>query len=260
MDFSAFLGSVSGSVSLAAIFLVGLLGGVHCLGMCGPLVTLYADRMPDEGEAITFYQIRQHGLFNLGRTTSYALIGAVLGGLGSLAFEVAGLAAVGDYVRAVVGLGVGTAVLVVGVGYVRGGSAGAEVAALPVVGNAFQRVYGAITSHVDDYVQGPGIFGMGMVHGVLPCPILYPAYLYAFSTGSALVGGVSLAVLGLGTFPSLFLYGTAIGTPEPETRERLHRVLGVGFLLLGTIPVIQALSVLGVPIPKPPLPMPMFPD
>src|SRR6056297_479048 len=69
------------SLSLGVFLLVGLLGGAHCLGMCGPLVTTYADRMrADEAggrgrdDDLTVRQVRQHALFNLGRTASYATL------------------------------------------------------------------------------------------------------------------------------------------------------------------------------------------
>ncbi len=41
--------AVSGDIGLVVFALIGLLGGAHCLGMCGPLVTLYADRLGDDG-------------------------------------------------------------------------------------------------------------------------------------------------------------------------------------------------------------------
>ncbi|ELZ24985.1 hypothetical protein C475_12130 [Halosimplex carlsbadense 2-9-1] len=84
-----------GEAGLAVFALVGLLGGAHCLGMCGPLVTLYADRMGGDGP-VGFSEIRQHLLFNLGRTASYALIGALIGALGTVLYDAAGVAAVAD--------------------------------------------------------------------------------------------------------------------------------------------------------------------
>jgi sulfite exporter TauE/SafE len=49
-----------------------------------------------------------------------------------------------------------------------------------------------VAGRVDRYVEGPGIVGLGALHGLLPCPMLYPAYLYAFATGSAVSGFVVL--------------------------------------------------------------------
>ncbi|EMA31869.1 sulfite exporter TauE/SafE family protein [Halobiforma nitratireducens] len=247
------------SVDLLVFLVVGLLAGAHCLGMCGPLVTAYADRFGDASgkrreDTLTGFEVRQHLLFNLGRTASYAAIGALFGLLGALAFTSSEwVAAAGDAVRGSVGILVGIAIIVSGLYYLRGTTAvpGHNV---PVIGTLFGRLSGALTNRIDRYATGPGIVGLGAVHGLLPCPIIYPAYLYAFALGSPARGGLSLAVLGLGTIPTLFAYGTVLNTIEPKTRLRLHRGLGAAFIVLGYIPLQHGLMLYGVPLPHPPLP------
>src|SRR6056297_3711308 len=103
----------TGEVETVVFLVVGVLGGAHCLGMCGPLVTMYADRMEGGREnALSLYEVRQHALFNAGRTVSYAVIGALFGALGSVVYGAAStVTAVGDTVRAVSGLIVGVAIL-----------------------------------------------------------------------------------------------------------------------------------------------------
>lgn len=274
------IGALAGAdgVGLVAFFLVGLLGGAHCLGMCGPLVTMYADRMAGGGTArrgagrpttdgrggvarpAGWYEIRQHALFNAGRTVSYAAVGALAGAVGGLVYDVAALATVGVAVRVAVGAAVGVVVVAVGVRYLLGGTAGLPgVASLPLVGGLFGRVTGRLAARADRLANGPGIVGLGALHGLLPCPLLYPAFLYAFGRGSAVVGGLSLFALGLGTFPTLFAYGVAVGSLGAGARRRLHRALGAAFVLLGLIPLVNALRLLGVPLPHPPLPMPAVP-
>jgi len=242
-------------VELGVFLLVGLLGGAHCLGMCGPLVTMYAQRMrgdDDGGDVLTLYEVRQHALFNLGRTASYATLGGLFGLVGALFFGASSLVtSVGTGVRAVTGVVVGVFILLVGVRYVLGRAGGhALLGAGP-----FARVYGWLASRVDGLAVGPGIFGLGLVHGLLPCPLLYPAFLYALARGSPVAGALSLGVLGLGTFPTLFLYGTVIGSVSPTHRARLHRALGVAFLVLGWIPLAHGLELVGIHIPHVPIPI-----
>lgn len=260
----AALAGLSGGdrVGLAAFFVVGLLGGAHCLGMCGPLVTAYADRMADadgrgrgRGTPRTDWTVlRQHALFNAGRTASYALLGTLAGAVGATVFDAAALLAVGDLVRATVGLAVGGVVLWIGANYLLRG--GVSLPAVPVAGGAFRRVSRALADRADGLATGPGIVGLGALHGLLPCPLLYPAFLYALGRGSPVVGGLSLLALGLGTVPALFVYGVAFGSLDGATRRGLHRALGVAFVVLGLVPVANALGLLGVPVPSPPLPMP----
>lgn len=80
-------------LSLGVFLLIGLLGGAHCLGMCGPLVTTYADRMRADGsdggsarggrdsrsDDLIVRQVRQHALFNLGRATPRSGFGTPFG-------------------------------------------------------------------------------------------------------------------------------------------------------------------------------------
>jgi sulfite exporter TauE/SafE len=249
---------VSGDgLGLAVFFLVGLLGGAHCLGMCGPLVTVYAEQL-DEGRGPTFRELRQHAAFNLGRTLAYATLGALLGAVGMVAYDAAAVAAVAGPVRGVVGVGVGLFVLVVGAAYLaRGRSPESSLpggGSLPLVGGLFGRVYGVLSGRVHEWATGPRIVALGSLHALLPCPLLYPAYLYALAQGSPAAGAANLAALGLGTFPTLFAYGTVIGSAPTDWRVRLHRALGAVFLVLGYVPLSMGLQSLGVGVPMLPLP------
>jgi len=245
-------GETTGLVAMAGL---GLVGSVHCLGMCGPLVTTYADRL-DDGEPLSTTEIRQQALFNVGRATSYTLMGALFGALGGAVYGIAGLARIGTAVRGVVGVLVGLAIFAVGIGYVTRGGAVDVTRSLPVVGTVFSRVTAMLSKRLDDLVDGPGMVGLGAIHGLLPCPLLYPAFLYAAATGSALTGALSLLALGLGTIPLVFAYGTAFGAVSPDRRTALHRVLGAVFLVLALVPLANGLAAFGIAIPKPPLPMP----
>ncbi len=262
MDLSTLLGT-----DVLLFLVIGLLGGAHCIGMCGPLVTVYAGRMREESERadgagetagstpdrrgshLTTYEVRQHALFNLGRAASYATIGAALGALGGVVFvTTATLTGAAEAVRGVVGLGVGAAVILIGVRYALGGATGGIH--LP----GLDRVTGWLTGHVDRLANGPGIVGLGAVHGLLPCPILYPAYLYAFASGSAVSGALALGALGVGTMPAVFLYGTVIESVDAVHRRRVHRLLGVAFVALGYVLFAHGLMSVGIRIPHPSLP------
>jgi sulfite exporter TauE/SafE len=250
-------------VDVLLFLTIGLLGGAHCIGMCGPLVTIYAQNMDGtrsdggtqsargrgRGAHLTLYEVRQHALFNVGRTLSYTLIGTLMGALGGVLFlSVDEVTTVARTVRGVVGVGIGALVVVIGGYYIAGRNTGGLH--LPGAG----RVTGWMTAWVERLAGGPGIMGLGALHGLLPCPILYPAYLYAFASGSPVAGGVALAALGLGTIPAVFLYGTLIESVDAVHRRRMHRVLGLVFVVLGYILFAHGLMSLGYTIPHP-----MFP-
>lgn len=256
MDPSSF--AVAPRIELTVFLLVGLLGGAHCLGMCGPLVSMYSERM-DTGTGrnsrVTLYGVRQQLLFNLGRAATYALIGALMGALGMLVVNAAAIASAANTVRAVAGVVVGALIVVVGVQYARGETGGGVIGALENgrLGATFGRVTATLTQRLDGMVDGPGIMLVGAVHAFLPCPMLYPAYLYALARGEPVRGAIALGVLGLGTIPTLLAYGTLFETLDAQSRTRLHRALGVVFIVLGYLPLSHGLVLLGFPVPLPPI-------
>ena len=249
---------LTGNVDLLLFAVIGILGGAHCLGMCGPLVTTYADRMTDGRERrdgrLTTRDVRQHALFNLGRTAGYAAVGAVLGLLGGVAVDAAAIEPVSAAVRGGVGVVVGSAIVLVGVGYLRSGTATGTLSVLPGLNAAVGRFTGVLAGRLDRLVNSPGIVGLGAVHALLPCPILYPAYLYALALGDPVRGALALGVLGLGTILTLLPYGLALGSLSVGHRTRLHRVMGGVFVVLGYLPLAHGLMLFGVDLPYPDVP------
>ncbi|MFB6312022.1 MAG: sulfite exporter TauE/SafE family protein, partial [Salinirussus sp.] len=177
--------TVAANADLVAFFVVGLLAGAHCLGMCGPLVSVYAERVASHSsgsnERLTPFAVRQHALFNLGRTLGYATVGAFFGLLGATLFtSVAEVSHLGDGLRGVAGLLVGVFIFAAGLGYLTRGAGGLPDHTPAMLSRLFGRVSGMLTHRVDRLAGSSAIVGLGMVHAVLPCPIIYPGYLYAF--------------------------------------------------------------------------------
>lgn len=252
--------TVAANTDLVVLLIVGILAGAHCLGMCGPLAGLYADRIAAQKpshrrDILTLYEVRQHALFNGGRVVGYTATGALFGLLGATLFTTMdNVIAVGDGLRATTGILVGSLVMAGGLGYAFRGSTRIFSRDLPLVPRLFRNFNTALTGHVDRLASSSGIIGLGVIHAALPCPITYPVYLYAFAIGDPVRGALSLAVLGIGTFPSLFVYGTSVGSLRPARRESLHRALGVAFFALGYILLSHGLILLGYHIPHIDLP------
>jgi sulfite exporter TauE/SafE len=249
-------------LELAGFFAIGLLGGAHCLGMCGPIVTMFSQQLsPDTGQSgdrLTTFEVRQHALFNLGRTVSYALLGGLFGLAGMLLFDASATVTRFDTgIRAVAGIVVGMFILSVGVRYTTGAHGSHSVLSGGPVGDLYRR----ISTKLHAWVTGSGIVALGLVHGLLPCPLLYPAFLYAFAKGSPVGGTLALGALGLGTVPTVFAYGTIVQSIDATRRATLHRVLGVAFLVMGWMPLAHGLELLGITLPhvEPPIYQPLTP-
>ncbi len=250
---------ISGGADLLVFLAIGLLGGAHCIGMCGPLVTTYGERMQrDEGwdGALTIHEVRQHALFNVGRTIGYSVLGGLFGLLGALFYGTVTLGGIVGPVQGAMGLVVGSLIVVMGAtrlfGY-RQGSAEALISGTGV-GSIFARTYAVVSGRLDRLVNGTGIVGLGAMHALLPCMLLYPAFLYVFAQGSPLYGLLALGALGVGTIPTVFVYGTLVPSVGPRHRRLLHRALGVCFIGLGYVMVGMGARRFGIGLWLPDIP------
>jgi sulfite exporter TauE/SafE len=195
----------------ALAFVAGLLGGAHCLGMCGGFV------MAAGGP--------RAWLFHLGRLAGYAVLGAVAGLLGA-ALDLGGAAAGLRQLRLVVS---GTLLLAFGLAFLglvprrwlepgAGGAAALIARARRASGRSFP-------------------FLLGLPIGLLPCGLLYPMYAAAAGTGSAPGGAMLLLVFGLGTVPLLAAFALALERIARGARQKLVRAAGVAMLVLGVLMV-----------------------
>lgn len=183
-------------VSLLTAFLAGLLGGVHCIGMCGGIVAAMSF------QAGRRQPYRYHLGYNLGRIASYALAGALAGLAGSAAFLSERLLPLqtGLYVLAQVIL------ILLGL-YLAGLSR--TVLWLERAGGGLWRRLQPAFGRLLPVRSLPGALAAGAVWGWLPCGLVYSVLLSALATGDAVWGGLLMLAFGLGTLPNLLAMGWA---------------------------------------------------
>ncbi len=213
-------------VSLISAFLVGLLGGVHCVGMCGGIVAALSMGLPEQ-QRTGAARWKCLLAYNIARISSYTLAGALLGGVGWLAAHWSGLHQLQR------GLQVVAALFMVALGLYLGGwwqglarveRAGGWVwAGLEPLGRRFLPV------------KSPGqAFLLGLVWGWLPCGLVYSVLVWSISTGSPLHGAALLFSFGLGTLPNLLVMGAAAGWLSARVREpRTRQLAGLLVILFG---------------------------
>lgn len=210
---------------LATAFLVGLLGGVHCVGMCGGIVSTLTLGLARDGRPGAGAQFGLQLAYNLGRILSYALAGALMGGLGSLALKLGSLQLAQKLLLSLSGL----FMLALGL-YLGGWWLGlAQV----------ERLGGAIWRRLEPWgrrllpVRTLGqALGLGLIWGWLPCGLVYSTLVWAVSTGGPGSGAALLLAFGLGTLPNLLAVGFLAGGMAHWSRHPLVRQ-GSGLILLG---------------------------
>jgi hypothetical protein len=184
-------------ISLLTAFLAGLLGGAHCVGMCGGIVAAMSFQSGGRKQPISF-----HLGYNLGRIASYTLAGALAGLIGSAAFLSDTLLPVQTtlYILAQVIL------ILMGL-YLAGLSR--AVLWLEKAGsglwNRLQPLFGKLLP-IRDF---PGAVVAGAVWGWLPCGLVYSVLVTALASGRAASGALLMLAFGLGTLPNLLAMGWA---------------------------------------------------
>jgi sulfite exporter TauE/SafE len=179
----------------AAAFAAGLLGGVHCAGMCGGIVGSLSAAARGSVPA------RQLA-FNAGRILSYAFAGALAGGLGSLA-QLAGPVLVARTALFIV-----ANILMVLLGlYVAGWARG--LLRLEAAGGRIWRHIEPLARRAYPIDSAPKSFAAGLVWGWVPCGLVYSMLALALASGSIAGGALVMAAFGAGTLPNLFAVGFA---------------------------------------------------
>ncbi|MDQ8021899.1 MAG: sulfite exporter TauE/SafE family protein [Moraxellaceae bacterium] len=204
-----------------AVFLVGLLGGTHCAGMCGGIVAALGARQPAQGARWGI-----HLGYNLGRISTYTLLGCVLGAIGS-----AGLL-FNELLPVQIGLYVAANLMLVALGlYLIGFT---RVLAWPE--RLGHRLWQRLRPWVSRRGVQPASFGTawptGMLWGFLPCGMVYSVLGTALVSGSALNGAGLMLAFGLGTLPNLLLAGMLMLRFRQFMQARALRIVS-GLLVLG---------------------------
>jgi sulfite exporter TauE/SafE len=218
--------------SLAATaFALGLLGGVHCIGMCGGIVAALNLR-PDRPAGRVSWSI-QLG-YNAGRIASYALAGAAAGMVGSLGTLL-------DRVLPLqIALYVLANVLLVLLGFYLAGY-GTAVLRLEAAGGAVWRYARSRGIDLRPAQTPRGAIAAGMVWGWIPCGLVYSALALALLSGGPGAGALVMGAFGLGTLPNLLASGALAAKLRFWVRNRRWRVAaGAAVVLMGLVGLARA--------------------
>jgi sulfite exporter TauE/SafE len=213
---------------LLAAFLVGLLGGTHCFGMCGGIVGALSSGLSLELQTSRWRLVAAQLAYNGGRISSYVFAGVLLGLFGQQLGE-AGLLQ-GFPLGRMIG---GVVMILFGI-YLAGWwqsllwleKAGAH-----------------LWKHIEPFgrryipVRSAGqAFLLGLVWGWLPCGMVYAVLALALASGSGAEGGLLMLAFGLGTLPALLTIGLAYNTLNRFIRDpRIRMLAGIIVIVMGIL-------------------------
>ncbi len=259
---------------------LGFLGSFgHCATMCGPVAVAFGlsgdlpiGREPSESSEASELSAREpseqsseqgvlasqvsggianspwhfHGLLNLGRLLSYAVVGAAIGGVGEVLLAGGQLAGVGSELRRWMTFGTGGMLLWLGLVQIAPGL----LPGLPIAQFAQQQHERLSKLMVNLSLQERGWTPLllGLCWGMIPCGFLYTAQIRAAETGRWWQGALLMLAFGLGTSPIMVGVGwvasrwTGKGQEgvAPARRSQLYRLGGWVTLVVGLLLLLRS--------------------
>jgi hypothetical protein len=210
---------------------LGLVGSLHCAGMCGPLALALPAA---SGSAPGFVAGRV--AYNLGRIVTYCALGLVFGLVGRTLW----LAGVQRWVSIALG-----AALLAGLFSSRRLALWSPVTAL------VERLKRRMSTLLRRRSLG-ALAVLGLLNGLLPCGLVYVACAGATATGGLIAGVQYMAVFGLGTVPMMLGISLSGRLIPVALRLQLRKAIPASVFLLATLLILRGLS-LGIPYVSPDL-------
>ena len=213
------------SPEILAAFLVGLVGSLHCIGMCGPIAI--ALPVPDSSN-LSFFTGRI--LYNLGRVVTYSFLGAILGLLGGR------IALVGA--QQVVSIILGVVIIIAVLLPQKYKNYFAQHLIVQKLAQPLKENIGIL------FKKGTfsAMFLIGILNGFLPCGLVYVALAGAIASGNAISGASVMILFGLGTVPAMFaatIFGKFINV---GIRTKIRKAVPVLAIILGVIFILRGMN------------------
>ncbi len=210
---------------------IGLLGSVHCIGMCGGIMGALSVGMPGQARRTSGAVVAFTLAYNLGRITSYGAAGALAGLLGTQFYELLS----SSHAHLIALFVAGTFMVALGL-YLTGWTQ--VLAPVERVGGLLWRRIEPVARRLLPVRTLWHALGLGLLWGWLPCGLVYSALVLAMASGDPLLGALFMVAFGLGTLPMVLTLGATARWLGQLTRTHWVRQLaGSVIIVLGLLTV-----------------------
>lgn len=195
-------------------FFMGLFGSVHCAVMCGPLVlALHA------GHKISWLQLLNKVLYQVGRVSTYAALGMILGLLGKVA-SFQGWQQAFSIIT-------GSILVLFGLSYFFSKNSSTLAKWQTKAIQPFARMMGK-------WLYRPGgSLVAGILNGLLPCGMVYMALASAMNADTVFGSAQFMVLFGLGTLPLMITFSILSSFSSKIIKIKFAKILPLLFLLMG---------------------------
>ena len=212
---------------------IGIVGSLHCIGMCGPIVVALPLKKHDLASKITGAI-----LYNSGRVLTYSTLGILFGLLGR------GIHLAGFQQWTSILLGIA---MIISVLYPFVFREKITVASL------FSGFASRLILRLKKLFTDRSYFSLlmiGLLNGLLPCGLVYVAIAGAINTGEVISGALFMLFFGIGTIPLLLVAILASDAIGQRIRMRMQKAVPYFVFMLGVLFILRGMS-LGIPYISP---------
>ena len=211
--------------SLIAAFVLGLSSAVHCMAMCGGISGALTLSLHEGDRENQWKTISYVFTYNIGRILSYAVAGAVVGGLGQTLFTTISPKH-GHMILRIV-----AAIVMVGMGlYLAGWFS--RLAFIETLGLPLWRRLEPIGRRFIPARTLLSALLFGAIWGWLPCGLVYSALILTASSGGTSDGALFMLFFGVGTLPAVMTAGIITGTMARLAKMPYVRQLAGGVIII----------------------------
>lgn len=213
---------------LLAAFILGLLGSLHCVGMCGPIALAIPVKRDKSSSLVGGILI-----YNFGRAFTYSVLGAISGLAGSAIQFAVG--------QRTLSISAGIIVLIVLLAGFFGKKMQLPLPVLNVLSKTKSSLGKLFQQHRPD-----ALLLIGVLNGLLPCGLVYAGLAGAAASGTFFHGAIFMFVFGIGTTPAMFMLSFAGSKLSYALRIKMKKAVPV---FVGTMALLLVLRGLGLGIP-----------
>ncbi|MGD9568965.1 MAG: sulfite exporter TauE/SafE family protein [Sedimentibacter sp.] len=226
-----FFPQITQSMGYGMLFVAGLFTSVHCIAMCGG-INLSQCSGCNGCENNIYSKLKPSFLYNLGRVTSYTILGGLVGALGSIfSISLKG--------KALISFIAGLFMIIMGINML-GLSAKLR--------KIMPRLPKSLTNKIDNKKNNNGPFIVGLLNGFMPCGPLQAMQLYALGTGSFFTGALSMLIFSIGTVPMMFAFGAFSSILSSKFTKQMMKISAMLVIILGIIMGNRGFSLAGINI------------
>jgi len=215
------------------IFLSGVLGSAHCVGMCGGFALTLGSGAPN----IVGNLCRQ-SVYSLGRLFTYSVCGAAAGYAG---------ASVNGLLRPLADAGVLLSIVAGGLLVVLGLSAAGVLGRFGVAANTSACLPASFFGSFLNRPRLVNVFLAGLFNGFLPCGLVYAYLALAAASRHMLEGAAIMLLFGLGTIPLMIATGCGAGLLPVMFRRHAFRVAAWCVVATGLLSVARSFGFAHLP-------------